>query len=106
MTKEEAIWYLQPIADSASLPRYAEALNLAIAAMKEREQNKWISAKDRLPEPDTDVLARCFYHEEWQMRVCHVSKRNEGQWYTSIAGQLVTVTRWMPLPKPPKEDVE
>lgn len=37
MTKEEAIWYLQPIADSASLPRYAEALNMAISALREQE---------------------------------------------------------------------
>ena len=58
MTKEEAIWYLQPIADSASLPRYAEALNMAIAALKEQDAtdinvwNKWISVKDGLPEED------------------------------------------------------
>ena len=37
MTKEEAIWYLQPIADSASLPRYAEALNMAISALREQD---------------------------------------------------------------------
>ena len=51
MTREEAIWYLQPIADSASLPRYAEALNMAIAALREQEERgkcewcaKWKSA--------------------------------------------------------------
>ena len=38
MTREEVIWYLQPIADSASLPRYAEALNMAISALREQEE--------------------------------------------------------------------
>lgn len=42
MTREEAIWYLQPIADSASLPRYAEALNMAISALKEQEERSKI----------------------------------------------------------------
>lgn len=47
MTHEEAIWYLQPIANSASLPRYAEALGMAIAAMREQEeQSKGCSACD------------------------------------------------------------
>jgi hypothetical protein len=38
MDRAEAIWYLHPIADSASLERYKEALNLAIAALREQEQ--------------------------------------------------------------------
>ena len=29
MTREEAIWYLSPIAESAALPRYKEALVMA-----------------------------------------------------------------------------
>lgn len=64
---------------------------------------EWISVKDRLPEPDVNVLARCFYHECWQTFVCHVSKRNPGKWYTGVAGQWVPVTHWMPLPEPPEE---
>lgn len=37
MTRKEAIWYLQPIADSASLERYKEALGMAIAALREQD---------------------------------------------------------------------
>lgn len=37
MTREEAILYLQPIADSAHMKRYSEALGVAIAALRERE---------------------------------------------------------------------
>lgn len=47
MTREEAINYIQPIADSASLPRYAEALNMAISALREQEErSKGCSACD------------------------------------------------------------
>lgn len=40
MDRAEAIWYLSPIAESATLPRYKEALDLAIAALQEQEQNE------------------------------------------------------------------
>lgn len=36
MTREEAIEYLSPIAESAALPRYKEALMLAISALKDQ----------------------------------------------------------------------
>ena len=53
MTREEAIWYLQPIADSASLERYKEALGMAIAALREQENptscNK-VSNKEKMLE--------------------------------------------------------
>ena len=39
MTMDEAIQYLQPIADSASLPRHAEALNIAIDAMQHQKDH-------------------------------------------------------------------
>lgn len=40
MTRKEAIWYLEPIAESASLERYKEALTLAIAALREQEERE------------------------------------------------------------------
>ena len=46
MTKQEAIWYLQPIADSAGITRYKEALQMAIDALK-REVSDW------MPLPET-----------------------------------------------------
>ena len=36
MDRAEAIWYLSPIAESAALPRYKEALGMAIAALREQ----------------------------------------------------------------------
>lgn len=50
MTREEAIWYLTPIAESASLERYKEALSMAVAALREQEERRWIPVAERLPE--------------------------------------------------------
>ena len=40
MSIEEAIGYLSPIAESAALPRYKEALGIAIGAMKEKAERE------------------------------------------------------------------
>lgn len=40
MNREEAIWYLTPIAESASLERYKEALSMAVAALREQEERE------------------------------------------------------------------
>ena len=80
MTIKETIRYLQPIADSASLPRYADALNKAINAMKELEftrnfiheqgltfalLNKWDEQKDHIADGGKKVhgLLRRVYED-------------------------------------------
>ena len=40
MTTEEAILYLSPIAESASLKRYKEALGMAIAALRAQQERE------------------------------------------------------------------
>lgn len=60
---------------------------------------EWVSVKERMPEPDKEVL------------VCTQSKngsRNVDKGYV-LGGRWVhrgtaEVTHWMPLPQPPKED--
>lgn len=47
MTREEAIWYLSPIAESAALPRYKEALGMAIAALKVVDFDQVKSAENK-----------------------------------------------------------
>ena len=56
---------------------------------------KWISVKDRLPEDGVQVLA-CTKHGKAFSAHCE-----KGKWRVSHS---VTVTHWMPLPEPPKED--
>ena len=65
--------------------------------------SKWIPVTERLPKEDEDVITLCYWHESWQVQVCHRSSNWPGLWYTSIAGQWVpSVSHWMPLPQPPK----
>lgn len=93
MTREEAIWYLTPIAESASLERYKEALSMAVAALREQEERRWIPVTERLPDIGKDVL---IYSKEDGVDVDYYGGDMFGYW---------NVTHWMPLPEPPKEGV-
>ena len=66
---------------------------------------EWIPVTDRLPEEGEDVLAFGYWHEFFQPLICHYSPVYKGRWFTKVAGQEVySVTHWMPLPQPPKEE--
>ena len=102
MTREEAIWYLTPIAESASLDRYKEALSMAVAALREQEERRWIPVTERLPENIAN-------------RVLVVCERSNGVFYAHYEKPfwinletdkpfISTVTHWIPLPEPPKEN--
>jgi hypothetical protein len=108
VTKEEAIWYLQPIADSASLPRYAEALNMAIATLREQGvtdinvPNKWISVKDRLPKEDGKYIVCTSRNAVYCARFYEqrTALHPNGSFGTD---SRTHITHWMLLPEPPKE---
>lgn len=62
----------------------------------------WISAKAKLPENNTRVLAyckdRCIHDVKW-------SEANNA-WYDKVSAVVYLagfVTHWVPLPEPPKE---
>lgn len=82
------------------------AIDMAIAALRDQEQSKWISVKERLPECEIDVLARCYYNANWCLQVCHLGRWIKGNWFTSVAGQRVEVSHWMPLPELPEGGAE
>lgn len=94
MTREEAIWYLTPIAESASLERYKEALSMAISALREQEDRRWIPVAERLPEKPTKCLV---YTKRGKYGGHEITYYNEGFYL-----QYSNVTHWMPLPEPPK----
>lgn len=58
---------------------------------------KWISVKDRLPEPTYCVLVVGAYGE---MEIDALG--TDGEWM----GMVEDVTHWMPLPEPPKGDAD
>ena len=84
----------------------------------EAAQPKWISVNERLPEPDREIL---LIAHGWKERLLYIGYLHhmsaETSWLTGITSKesewLIygwsyikepTVTHWMPLPEPPKED--
>lgn len=125
MTREEAIKMLNFLAidttgnlageqgdDAEFLVRVVDALDMAIAALREQcniatnlqpEANscKWISVEDRLP--DDSFL-------EKEIIICILNRfgerRVDTKKFLGVHSALWNndITHWMPLPKPPKED--
>lgn len=70
---------------------------------------KWISVKDRLPEPSTEVLVYGQMHYVITHRpsidICHLTDQNpdnnELQWSNEAGIRYKNVTHWMPLPELP-----
>lgn len=61
----------------------------------------WISVKDRLPEPHTNVLffGRYGFFIGWYS---YLMKK----WRTDECSEVQEVTHWMPLPKPPEVNAD
>lgn len=71
------------------------------------EMPRWISVEERLPEAHADgsVDAELVTDGEF----IHMAYYAHGQWIFCESGEMKepmwnTVTHWMPLPEPPKED--
>ena len=101
MTREEAIKWLERLANGTRVVEYRKALSMAIAAL--REQPKWIPVTERLPKDDSDVLAYLRIGEEGRIYPANYAK---GVWWDCIFNTPATktTTHWMPLPEPPEED--
>lgn len=68
----------------------------ALALLKD---TKWISANERMPDDDVDVLLF------GKGKGIKVGYHSEGTWYDHQHDHLRGVTHWMPLPKPPKKKI-
>jgi hypothetical protein len=66
---------------------------------------EWISVEERLPEPFVSVLV--YMPEERPLPTVHEGfLAREGMWYANhFDREPMEITHWMPLPKPPKEEV-
>ena len=102
MTREEAIRILDPETSKEELvgiKGYAaimkvvdEACILAVTALREQEERRWIPVTERLPDVGIEVL---IYSEDDGVCV---------DYYGGDSFGYYDVPHWMPLPEPPKED--
>lgn len=80
-------------------PQAADMLE-KLAAKKDAKEPEWISVKDRLPEKRCETylcsLDSCLFPGSQYVDIRVFG--NDGKWRNG------TVTHWMPLPKPPKEE--
>ena len=90
----------------------AKAIEDVLAMLKTEETvatdnnvgSKWISVSERLPENGSNVLG--YSYDEDGSRIFPANYDN-GWWHDCFFNiRIITVTHWMPLPEPPKEEKE
>lgn len=73
---------------------------------------QWLSVDERLPEPETEVLAAFDDGYVWAMwqKWSLADEYEEGEspfdYYKDVGAGIHTVTHWMPLPNPPAKGRE
>lgn len=105
MTRKEAIKYLGWLRNETNIVEYREAIPMAIAALREQEKRRWIPVDERLPQNYISVLVYIPTAEPLHM-VHEAYIGEDGEWHSSVFYGIENedVTRWMPMPKTPKED--
>lgn len=90
MTREEAIKYLGWLRNGTNIVEYRKAILMAIAALREQKERRWVPVSERLPDVGIEVL---IYSEDDGVCV---------DYYGGDSFGYYNVTHWMPLPQPPK----
>lgn len=121
MTREEAIRILDPettgeaLAEieyyggfsgrTAAVQAVSDACILAVAALREQKERRWIPVTERLPK----IGQKCLIAN--REIVVRGWLRPDGVWKTGVSSDeiwskfsLYPPTHWMPLPEPPKEE--
>ena len=108
MTAREAIEYFEAIFETEALGKNdIEAMNIAISALREREERSmsWINVKERLPEDHEEVLVYIPGESCIDIAVHRTLLKGYAYWSCSDdAYDNDEVTHWMPVPEPPKEE--
>ena len=121
MTGEEAIRILDPVTTgealaeieyyngfsgkTAAVQAVSDACVLAVAALREQGERRWIPVTERMPE----IGQKCLIAN--REIVVRGWLRPDGVWKTGVSSDeiwskfsLYQLTHWMPLPEPPKEE--
>ena len=120
MTREEAIRILDPettaeaLAEieyyngfngkAAAVQAVSDACVLAVAALREQEERRWIPVTERLPEKNKEVVGWYKDNPFSPFRYGIVSWNGHGWVFTYAQRYVDAVTYWMPLTEPPKEE--
>ena len=120
MTREEAIRILDPettaeaLAEieyyngfngkAAAVQAVSDACVLAVAALREQENLRWIPVAERLPEKNKEVVGWYKDNPFSPFRYGIVSWNGHGWVFTYAQRYVDAVTYWMPLPELPKEE--
>lgn len=109
MTAEEAIRYLKQMVNGTRIVEYRRALPLAVAALREQENRRWIPVTEKLPDDGDSVIVvvsgkveNITLHDAIEFAEFSI---DEG-WILEMWPEWEdpNVTYWMPCPEPPKED--
>lgn len=106
MTREQVIHWLEETKMGGQMLHdntIVDASDMAIAALREQEQRRWIPVTERMPEQGERVLAT----DGGFVGELYVNSRVKWQRYNVNDSSLLMaldILWWMPLPEPPKED--
>ena len=120
MTREEAIRILDPETTGealaeieyyhgfngkiAAVQAVSDACILAVAALREQEERRWIPVTERLPDENNRwVLCLCVSGAMEVLKFDYTMWNWDAQ-YPGRCYMENYVTHWMPLPEPPKEE--
>ena len=126
MTRAEAIRILDPVTTgealaeieyyngftgkTAAVQAVSDACVLAVAALREQEERRWIPVTERFPETDYDVLVAASGNPVKNVRLENslelASYSKDEGWILECWPEWENpkITCWMPLPEPPKEE--
>ena len=105
MTMEQAICVIQAARpmNGPNSKMINDALDFAIAALREQEERRWIPVTERMPECGKRVLAT----DGGFVGEFYINKRGQWQRYNVNDYSLLMaldILFWMPMPEPTKED--
>ena len=87
---------------TAAVQAVSDACVLAVAALREQEERRWIPVTERLPEKNKEVVGWYKDNPFSPFRYGIVSWNGHGWVFTYAQRYVDAVTYWMPLPEPPK----